>query len=96
MEYLEKQKFTQIFEEVRDNFMSKIMHQVSLRGDDIRPELVTWAHTGVLDTTIHGKLHTLIFILTDIGNVEDVKNDTEAYLIGFLRQTNAFLCPCVP
>ena len=46
-------KIHPIFEEVRDNFMSKIVHQVLLRGDDIRPELVTWAHTGVLDTTIH-------------------------------------------
>ena len=37
-----------VFEAVRDNLLFKLTHQALLRGDDIRSEHVTWAHTGLL------------------------------------------------
>eukprot|EP00815_Leptocylindrus_aporus_P012124 CAMPEP_0116061398 /NCGR_PEP_ID=MMETSP0322-20121206/7062_1 /TAXON_ID=163516 /ORGANISM="Leptocylindrus danicus var. apora, Strain B651" /LENGTH=143 /DNA_ID=CAMNT_0003546351 /DNA_START=861 /DNA_END=1289 /DNA_ORIENTATION=- len=59
------------FQAVRDNFITKCMHQALLRGDDIRSKSVTWAHNRLLRVVIDGQRHYLFFILKDSGKAEN-------------------------
>ena len=81
------------FEAVRDNYITKCMHQALLRGDDIRSKQVTWAHNGILRVVIDGTVHYLFFILKDTGKSENKKKKIRSYLTGFLRHVNPMLCP---
>ena len=71
-----------VFEAVRDNLLFKLTHQALLRGDDIRSEHVTWAHSGLLKVE-PGK-YSVTYIIHRISGWRTFSMCTQCLILLFL------------